>query len=83
LQKINYLKRKMNQAIAKTINLQEILSQAKQQTLQMSEQKIDISDPSIVTPLEWAANQYPEIAQECNQILKEEVIKYIQKLAQQ
>lgn len=73
----------MNQAIAKTINLQEILSQAKQQTLQMSEQKIDISDPSIVTPLEWAANQYPEIAQECNQILKEEVIKYIQKLAQQ
>lgn len=37
----------------------------------MSEQGMDISDPSLVTPLEVLANDYPEIAESCNQSLLE------------
>lgn len=59
----------MTQPITKTVNLQDLLNQAKQETQQMMEQGIDISDPSIVTPLESIANQYSEIAFDCNQVL--------------
>lgn len=55
----------------KTINLQDLLSNAKLQTQVMMEHLIDLSDPSVITPLESTANQYPEIALECNQILIE------------
>jgi hypothetical protein len=61
----------MSQAITKTINLQDLLSNAKLQTQVMMEQGIDLGDPSVITPLESTANQYPEIALECNQILIE------------
>lgn len=61
----------MNQATTKVINFRDLLLLAKQETLAMSKQGMDISDPSIVTPLEATANQYPEIAPDCNQSLME------------
>lgn len=61
----------MSQAITKTINLLDLLNSARRETQEMVEEGIDIGDPSIVTPLEWTANQYPEIAQDCNQSLME------------
>ncbi|GAC1457179.1 MAG: hypothetical protein NVSMB70_00770 [Chamaesiphon sp.] len=61
----------MSQAITKIINFQDLLLGATQETLGMMSQGIDISDPSVITPLEWTANQYPEIAQACNESLIE------------
>ncbi len=61
----------MSQAITKIINLQELLSSAIQETIAMTSRGIDISDPSVITPLEWTANQYPEIAPSCNESLIE------------
>lgn len=59
----------MNPTVITQINLDNLLKEAKQETLLMIENRIDISDSSIVTPLEWIANQYPEIAEDCNQCL--------------
>lgn len=61
----------MNQALTQTINLQNLWYQAQFETLTMKEQGMDISDPSLVTPLEVVANDYPEIADLCNQSLRE------------
>jgi L-ribulose-5-phosphate 3-epimerase UlaE len=61
----------MNQTIIAEINLENLLKEAKQETFLMIENGIDISDNSIITPLEWTANQYPEIAERCNQCLIE------------
>ncbi|NEO27153.1 MAG: hypothetical protein F6K03_09725 [Kamptonema sp. SIO4C4] len=44
---------------------------AKLEIVAMSEQGIDISDLSLVTPLEVLANDHPEIAELCNQSLVE------------
>lgn len=61
----------MSQAIVKNINLQEKLDTATTETQEMMHQGIDISDPTLVTPLESIANQYPEVADACNQLLIE------------
>lgn len=61
----------MAQLITKTINLQDLFIKARLETIAMSEQGIDISDPSLITPLEALANDYPEIAELCNQSLIE------------
>jgi len=53
----------------KTIDLNLVLEQAKAETIAMAESKIDLSDPSIITPLEALANEYPEMATTCNSIL--------------
>lgn len=66
----------MIQLITKN-QLQDLVKYAKDETLNMIDQQIDISDPCLVTPLEELANQYPEIAQECNQILLELIKKQI------
>ena len=61
----------MNQSIITEINLENLLKEAKQETILMIKNGIDIRDHSIITPLEWTANQYPEIAERCNQCLIE------------
>jgi len=70
----------MNQTIITQINLENLVNSAKQETQLMIENGIDISDSSIITPLESTANQYPEIAELCNQFLieliREQMISY-------
>ncbi len=73
----------MSQAITKTINLQTVLDEARQETILMMQQGIDISDSAIVTPLELIANQYPEIAFDCNESLMKLVKDQIKILNQQ
>jgi hypothetical protein len=67
----------MVQSITKTINLQDLFVKARLETVTMSEQEIDISDPSSVTPLEVLANDYLEIAESCNQSSLELVQQYL------
>jgi hypothetical protein len=55
----------------KTIDLNLVLEKAKAETIAMIESEIDISDSSIITPLEALANEYPEMASTCNSILLE------------
>lgn len=69
----------MSQAITKTINLTELLELSLKETLTMMEDGIDISDPSLITPLEATANQYPEISAECNSALMELVKKQMER----
>lgn len=70
----------MNQTIITKISLENLVKSAKQETELMLENGIDISDNSIITPLESTANQYPEIAELCNQFLieliREHMISY-------
>lgn len=73
----------MSQAITKSINLQEALNAAIQETQDMMQQGIDISDPSIVTPLESIASQYLEISSQCNQLLMELVQQQMKELSKQ
>ena len=73
----------MSQAITKNINLQQTIDTAIQETQEMMQQEIDISDPSVVTPLESIANQYPEISPQCNQLLMELVQQQIKQLSGQ
>ena len=61
----------MNPTLITKINLENLLKEAIKETLLMSENGIDISDNAIITPLEWIGNQYPEIAERCNQCLIE------------
>jgi ribosomal protein S16 len=51
--------------------LEEVVNIAMQQTRQWMELGIDISDPCVVTPLEETADNYPEIAEYCNDCLIE------------
>jgi len=51
--------------------LGEVVNLAVQQTRQLMELGIDISDPCMVTPLEVTVENYPEIAEYCNDILIE------------
>lgn len=41
---------------------------------------IDISDSCVVTPLEWTANKYPEIAEYCDRYLMELVAEKIEQI---
>jgi hypothetical protein len=49
--------------------LANILNQAIRETTELMEAGFDITDPSVVTPLGWTANKYPEIAGQCNQAI--------------
>lgn len=73
----------MSQAITKSINLQKTLDTAIQETQEMMQQGIDLSDPCVVTPLESIANQYPEISPQCNQLLMELVQQQMKQLSHQ
>jgi len=55
----------------KTIDLNLVLEEAKAETIAMIESEIDLSDPSIITPLEALANEYPDMASTYNSILLE------------
>ncbi len=61
----------------KTIDLNLVLEQAKAETITMMESELNLSDPSIITPLEALANEYPEIAPTCNSILLELISKQV------
>ena len=50
----------MNPSLITEINLENCFEEAKQETLTMIHEGINISDPSVITPLEWIANQYPD-----------------------
>jgi hypothetical protein len=63
--------------------LKDLVKLAEQQTQEMIVQGIDISDPSVITPLEWTADRYPETAEDCNRRLTGLVQKQIQVLSQQ
>ena len=73
----------MSQAITKSINLQQTLDTAIQETQEMMQEGIDISDSSVVTPLESIASQYPEISPQCNQLLMELVQQQMKQLSGQ
>jgi hypothetical protein len=57
------------------IDLDAIFKQALEETIQMIQLGIDISEPCVVTSLEWYANKYPEIAERCNNTLMELIEK--------
>ena len=61
----------------KTIDLNLVLEEAKAETIAMIESEIALSDPSIITPLEALANEYPEMASTCNSILLELISEQI------
>ena len=63
--------------IFKTIDLNLVLEEAKTETMAMIESEVDLSDPSIITPLEALANEYPEMASTCNSILLELISEQI------
>ena len=54
--------------------VEEVVNIAVQQTRQWMELGIDISDPCVVTPLEEMADNYPAIAEYCNDRLAKLVI---------
>ena len=60
--------------------LQDAIAVAIEETQQMMAAGIDISDSCVVTPLEWTANKYPEIAEYCNQYLMELVEEQIEQI---
>jgi hypothetical protein len=51
------------------VDLDAIFNLAMEQTEQMLEHGLYLTDPNIVTPLGWYANKYPEIADRCNDAL--------------
>jgi hypothetical protein len=57
------------------VNLDAIFNLAVQETEELVEHGFDLSDPCVVTSLEWYANKYPEIAERCNQALLELIDK--------
>lgn len=57
--------------------LRTVLNLAREETKQMMEMGVDISDPLVITPLGWTANKYPEIAEYCNELLTELIEKQI------
>ncbi|WP_258003833.1 hypothetical protein [Fischerella thermalis] len=57
------------------IDLDAIFNLAVKETEELVKLGIDISDPSVVTSLEWYANKYPEIAELCNNALMELIDK--------
>ncbi|MBN3894222.1 MAG: hypothetical protein HWQ41_02780 [Nostoc sp. NOS(2021)] len=59
----------------KFLQLQAVLYEAIEETIQMMKMGVDISDPLVITPVGWIAQKYPEISKYCNQILTELVEK--------
>jgi hypothetical protein len=57
------------------IDLDAIFNHALQETEDGMKLGFDISEPCLVTPLEWYANKYPEIAERCNKALLELIDK--------
>ncbi|RUT06574.1 hypothetical protein DSM106972_028310 [Dulcicalothrix desertica PCC 7102] len=57
------------------VNLDGIFNLALKETQELIELGYDISDPSFVTSLEWYAGKYPEIAERCNNTLRELIEK--------
>jgi|GEM_PF-1788399 hypothetical protein len=55
--------------------LQAVLYEAIEETIQMMKMGVDISDSLVITPVGWIAQKYPEISEYCNQILTELVEK--------
>jgi hypothetical protein len=57
--------------------LKDLVKLADRQTQEMMARGIDISDPSVITPLEWTADRYPETAEDCNcrltQLIQEQI----------
>ncbi|MEA5554499.1 hypothetical protein VB713_26555 [Anabaena cylindrica UHCC 0172] len=53
------------------VDLNAIFNLAIKETEELIKLGFDISDPSVVTPLGWYANKYPEIAERCNEALLE------------
>jgi hypothetical protein len=51
------------------VDLDGIFNYALEQTEQMLEHGLYLTDPNIVTPLSWYANKYPEIVDRCNDAL--------------
>ena len=61
--------------VKKFPQLQAVLYEAIEETIQMMKMGVDISDPLVITPMGWIAQKYPEISEYCNQILTELVEK--------
>ncbi len=57
------------------VNLDGIFNLALEETTQLIEHGLDISDPCIVTSLGLYANKYPEIVERCNNALMEMIEK--------
>ncbi|MEH2164185.1 MAG: hypothetical protein V7K38_24815 [Nostoc sp.] len=57
--------------------LQAVLYEAIEETIQMMKMGVDISDSLVITPVGWIAQKYPEISEYCNQILTELVEKQL------
>jgi len=67
--KLNFLKEISNYLPG----VEGVVNKAVEQTRKWMELGIDISDPCVVTPLEEMADNYPEIAEYCNDLLIEMV----------
>jgi hypothetical protein len=59
----------------KFVDLDGIFNYAVEQTEQMLEHGLYLTEPCLVTPLGWYANKYPEIAERCNNALMELIKK--------
>ena len=55
--------------VSKKNALASVIERAIQETTELVAAGFDITDPSVVTPLGWTANEYPEIAEQCNQAI--------------
>lgn len=62
-------------AIFKAVERQEMLESAVQETIQLMNMGVDISDPQLVTSLAWIANTNPQFSEYCDQVLMELVEK--------
>lgn len=51
------------------VDLDSIFNYALEQTEQMLEHGLYLTDPNIIAPLGWYANKYPEISNRCNDAL--------------
>ncbi|AFZ25168.1 hypothetical protein Cylst_2997 [Cylindrospermum stagnale PCC 7417] len=51
------------------IDFEGIFNLAVQETEELIKLGFDISEPCLVTPIEWYANRFPEIAKRCNNAL--------------
>jgi hypothetical protein len=56
------------EAFSQFPNLISVLTEAMQETIEMMQSDIYLTDDICITPLGWTANKYPELADFCNQI---------------
>jgi hypothetical protein len=66
-----------NLVMHKFPQLQAVIHEAIEETIQMMKMGVDVSDPLVITPVGWIAQKYPEISEYCNQILTELVEKQL------